>query len=91
MGGFGSGGWNATGRPTVEEVPRLDVMQLRKAGALEDGWRGGWQWIWTSGRRSNIAMTVEGELVHCPPIGSKPPASSRSASANRRMILSPGF
>jgi hypothetical protein len=64
MGGFGSGGWNATGRPTVEEVPRLDVMQLRKAGALEDGWRGGWQWIWTSGRRSNIAVTVEGELVH---------------------------
>jgi len=67
MGGFGSGGWNATGRPTVEEIPHLDVMQLRKAGALEDGWRGGWKWRWSDGRRSNIAVTVEGELVqrHC--------------------------
>lgn len=44
MGGFGSGGWNAKGRPTAVDVPRIDVNYLNKAGALREGFRGTWRW-----------------------------------------------
>ena len=44
MGGYGSGGWNATGRPTTDDLLRLDVNRLNKAGALRPGWTGTCQW-----------------------------------------------
>lgn len=37
MGDPGSGGWNRTGRGTVEEHPALEAGRLRRAGALKDG------------------------------------------------------
>lgn len=44
MGGPGSGGWNRTGRGTVEDCPALDVNRLRRAGVLAEGWHGLWRW-----------------------------------------------
>ncbi len=44
MGGPGSGGWNRTGCGMVEAHPALEAGRLRRAGALKDGWRGGWSW-----------------------------------------------
>ena len=37
MGGFGSGGWNASGRPTTATAFRLDVGSLNRDGVLEPG------------------------------------------------------
>ena len=34
MGGFGSGGWNRSGRLTTEDLLRLDINYLNKSGAL---------------------------------------------------------
>ncbi|MDG2205169.1 MAG: hypothetical protein P8M79_07955 [Alphaproteobacteria bacterium] len=44
MGGFGSGGWNASGRPMTTESFCLGVNQLNKAGGLVAGWAGVWTW-----------------------------------------------
>ena len=49
MGGYNSGGWNATGRPTTGEVPRIDVNRLNKAGALREGFTGAWRWNFDEG------------------------------------------
>ena len=37
MGGFGSGGWNATGRATTGDAKPLDVNYLNRCGHLEPG------------------------------------------------------
>jgi hypothetical protein len=37
MGGFGSGGWNATGKSTTSNAKPLDVNNLNKRGALQSG------------------------------------------------------
>ena len=37
MGSIGSGGWNRSGRPTTDDMPRLDVNYLNKAGILKPG------------------------------------------------------
>ena len=37
MGGYGSGGWNRTGRLTTSDALRLDVNSLNKSGALVPG------------------------------------------------------
>jgi hypothetical protein len=44
MGGFGSGGSNFKGRPTVEECLKLSVTVLNKSGALSRGRRGIIEW-----------------------------------------------
>ena len=44
MGGFGSGGWNATGRLTTAGCFCLNVNVLNRAGALASGWSGSCQW-----------------------------------------------
>ena len=44
MGGYGSGGWNASGRPTIADVPRVDVNRLNRAGALQADHSGTWRW-----------------------------------------------
>ena len=37
MGGYGSGGWNRTGRLTTSDALRLDVNSLNRSGALVPG------------------------------------------------------
>ena len=49
MGGYNSGGWNATGRPTTADVPSIDVNRLNKAGALREGFSGSWRWNFDQG------------------------------------------
>jgi len=44
MGGYNSGGWNATGRPTTDDVPCLNVNRLNKAGALRQNLAGTLRW-----------------------------------------------
>lgn len=63
MGGFGSGGWNALGRPTTNDARRLDVAKLRRAGALKEGWRGLWGWRRGDRGASQIAITGGHEAI----------------------------
>ena len=51
MGGFGSGGWNRTGRLTTSDALRLDVNSLNKTGAL------------VPGRESTSTWTRDGETI----------------------------
>ena len=44
MGGLGSGGWNRSGRGTVEEHRSLTIGQLRRERVLIDGWHGSGGW-----------------------------------------------
>jgi len=44
MGGLGSGGWNASGRPTTGDCLSLDVSSLNQSGALTARWTGTCQW-----------------------------------------------
>jgi hypothetical protein len=44
MGEFGSGGWNATGRPTTAECFWLNVNVLNRTGALTSGLSSTCQW-----------------------------------------------
>lgn len=44
MGGYGSGGWNATGRPTTADVLCLDVNRLNRAGAFRGYFSGTLNW-----------------------------------------------
>jgi hypothetical protein len=59
MGGYNSGGWNATGRRTTAATWRLDVNGLNKAGALKPGWVGGWQWLRDGEQVANIGVRAE--------------------------------
>ena len=43
MGGLGSGR-PASGRNTVEGSRSIDLLKLHRAGCLEPGWAGAWQW-----------------------------------------------
>lgn len=63
MGGFGSGGWNATGRTTTDTALRLDVNIARKRGVLVPGWAGLWSWTWNDGTRSSIDLAVQKDHV----------------------------
>jgi hypothetical protein len=51
MGGFGSGGWNRTGRFTTSDALRLDVNSLNKSGVLAPG------------RCSTSTWTQDGETI----------------------------
>ncbi len=62
MGGYGSGrpGW----RPKAEQFHRLDVNRMRKAGVLNAGFIGGWQWTEGGERVASISLRAEtGRLV----------------------------
>ncbi len=52
MGGPGSG--RRGGRGLTDDLLRLDVRALQRAGALQPGWRGSWGWTWRSGRKADI-------------------------------------
>ena len=62
MGGYGSGGWNATGRPTTADVPRIDVNRFNKAGALRAGITGTFQWT-LDGALSKVHFRVNSNHV----------------------------
>ena len=44
MGGYGSGGWNATGRLTTADVPYLSINILKKEGVLQEDFSGNLRW-----------------------------------------------
>lgn len=53
MGGYGSGGWNASGRPTTEDLLRIDVNRWNRQGRLRDGaW---WVLHWRQGGNEYLA------------------------------------
>ena len=62
MGGYGSGGWNATGRPTTADVLRLDVNQLNKAGALRAGFSGTCRWH-VRGEVETVSLTTRTDRI----------------------------
>jgi hypothetical protein len=57
MGGFGSGGWNSTGRATAGDAMHLDVNRLNKTGCLEPGARS--RPSWTRGDEPAGNITVQ--------------------------------
>lgn len=59
----GRGGWNAKGLATTAEARTLDVNGLRRAGALEPGWRGGWQWTRDGERIADVRVESEDGAV----------------------------
>jgi len=63
MGGYGSGGWNASGRPTIADVPRVDVNRLNQAGALQVGHSGTWYWNRDAGSEQVQVMVKTDGIV----------------------------
>lgn len=61
MGGYGSGGWNYTGRPVESDVPDLDVNRVRRTGGLALGSNRLWTWRWSYGRECSIGVWGRGE------------------------------
>src|SRR5919199_6204570 len=62
MGGLRSGG-ASSGRNTVEGSRSLDVLKLHRAGCLEPGWAGIWQWTRDGERVAWIQMRAEESRV----------------------------
>src|SRR5262249_41570793 len=66
MGGFGSTRWNSIStRDTVESNRSLDINRLHRAGCLEPGHCGGWEWkqdgervAWSQFRRDGKALIL---------------------------------
>lgn len=56
MGGAGSG--RGGGRDVTADYRPLDVRELRRAGVLHTGWRGGWCWYRRGVKRSEINIEV---------------------------------
>jgi len=61
MGGSGSG--RRGGRDLTGDLLRLDVRKLQRAGALQSGWRGSWQWTWRSGRKADIWIEAAADHI----------------------------
>jgi hypothetical protein len=59
MGGLGSGGWNASGRTTVEATARLAIAALQKRGGLRPG--AYLIWRWSRGDETFASIGVHGE------------------------------
>ena len=63
MGGFGSGGWNRSGRLTTDDTPRLDVNYLNRVGALHIGCSSAVSWSDTRGQIGCVFIgTTEGSI-----------------------------
>src|SRR4051794_19081722 len=58
MGGLGSGGWNRSGRSTVEQHAILEVSALRRAGALAVDVRRSWSWRHDDSHATTITTTT---------------------------------
>jgi hypothetical protein len=55
MGGFGSTRWAyISTKDTVESSRSLDINRLKRAGCLEPGYRGGWEWSQDGERVASI-------------------------------------
>jgi hypothetical protein len=72
MGGFGSGRPSCSGRGKVEDCRSIDVVRLHKAGYLQPGRSGGWQW--THGGETVASINVHAgtdrvSLSYCVRIG----------------------
>jgi hypothetical protein len=63
MGGLGSGGWNATGRATVESRTRLSATALKRHGGLRPGAHLLWQWSRQGERFASISVRCDGDGV----------------------------
>jgi hypothetical protein len=64
MGGFGSGRPSGFGRSKVEECRSIAVTGLRRAGCLQPGWSGAWQWTNNGERAAEINLRAEADCVH---------------------------
>ena len=63
MGGFGSGRRSGSGRSTVEACRSIDVNRLHKAGCLNPGWAGGWQWTRNGERDASINLVASADCL----------------------------
>src|SRR5262245_104335 len=64
MGGVGSGRRSGFGRDTVESCRSLDANQLHRAGYLDAGRSGSWQWTRDGERVAWISIRAEtGRIV----------------------------
>lgn len=63
MGGFGSGGWNRTGRLTTTDALCLDVNRLNRAGVLRPGASGTSSWTRGDEPIGNINITASENCV----------------------------
>lgn len=61
MGGYGSGGWNDTGRPLKSDAMDLDVNHVRRSGGFEIGSNRLWTWRWSHWRECSIGVWGRGE------------------------------
>lgn len=61
MGGYGSGGWNDTGRPVESDAMDLDVNAARRGGCFAQGYTGSWRWRWSHGRECSVGVWGRGE------------------------------
>ena len=59
MGGMGSGGWNASGRPTVGSSATLSMSTLKRRGDLRPGSYS--IWTWSRGGEAFASIGVHGE------------------------------
>jgi hypothetical protein len=64
MGGPGSGNrWNHGAGSTTEDYRRLDVRRLARAGVLNPGYWGGWQWLRDGEVVASIRLRTEQDRV----------------------------
>jgi len=64
MGGLGSGRRSGFGRDTVEGSRVLDGIRLHRAGCLQEGYSGGWQWARDGEAVASIRMHCDGRALH---------------------------
>lgn len=63
MGGLGSGGWNASGRMTVEGTAVLSVKALKQQGGLRPGASSLWRWSRGGEPVASISTRCEGDRL----------------------------
>ena len=64
MGGFGSTRWTwASTRDTVEGARSIDINRLNRAGCLQTGYWGGWQWTRDGERVADIRLRTEAQRL----------------------------
>src|SRR4051794_36064073 len=64
MGSFGSGRRSGSGRDTVEMCRSIDVNRLHRAGCLQPGYWGSWQWTRDCERVASINAHADVDQLH---------------------------
>jgi hypothetical protein len=72
MGGFGSGGWNATGRPTTASLRCLNMNVLNRDGVLRPGWTGYTNWMNGKDITASAFITTGAEFLSLTHISAVP-------------------